>query len=99
MKIPHCWKSHGTAQITFKLLSNCLDPFRSPPQFRELDHGLGVCKEHYAQYYVPKSSILFAGNGAVKISSEACGFSPFKIYYSDYPKSFISRINEVYFFP
>ena len=46
-----------------------------------------------------KASILFAGNGAVKISSVACGFSPVKIYYSDYPKSFISRINDVYFFP
>ena len=45
------------------------------------------------------SSILFAGNGAVKISSVACGFSPVKIDYSDYPKSFISRINEVYSFP
>ena len=47
---------------------------------------------------VPKSSILFAGNGAVKVSSVACGFSPVKIDYSDYPKSLISRKNEVYFF-
>ena len=30
-----------------------------------------------------------------KNSSVACGFSSFKIYYSDYPKSLISRINEV----
>ena len=29
-------------------------------------------------YYVPKRSILFAGNGEVKISSVACGFSPVK---------------------
>ena len=29
----------------------------------------------------------------------ACGFSPVKIDYSDYLKSFISQINEVYFFP
>ena len=50
------------------------------------------------KYYVPNSSILFAGNGVVKISSVACGFSPVKIDYSDYPKSFISRINEDYFF-
>ena len=35
----------------------------------------------------------------MKISSVACGFSPVKIDYSDYPKSFISRINEVYLFP
>ena len=40
-----------------------------------------------------KSSILFAGNGAVKISSVACVFSFVKIDYSDYLKSFISRIN------
>ena len=59
------------------------------------NHGLAVCKERYAYYYVPKSSILFAGNGAVKISSVACGLSPVKIDYSDYPKSFVSRINEV----
>ena len=45
-----------------------------------------------------KSSILFGGNGAVKISSVACGFSSIKIDYSDYPKSLISRINEVMFF-
>ena len=43
---------------------------------------------------LPKSSILFAGNDAMKISSVACGFSPVKIDYSDYPKSFISRIME-----
>ena len=39
-----------------------------------------------------------AGNGAVKVSSVACGFSPVIIDYSDYLKSFISRINGVYFF-
>ena len=32
----------------------------------------------------------------LKISSVACGFSSFKIDYSDYSKSLISRINEVY---
>ena len=47
---------------------------------------------------VPKSSILFAGNGAVKLSSVACGFSSIKFDYSDYPKSLISRLNEVYVF-
>ena len=52
--------------------------------------------EHYAQYYVPKSSILLAGTGVWKISSVACGFSSIKIDYSDYPKNLISRINEVY---
>ena len=63
-----------------------------------IESWLGVCKEYYAKYYVQKSSILFAENGAVKISSVACGFSPVQIHYSDYPKSVISRINEVYFF-
>ena len=38
-------------------------------------------------------------NGAVKISSVSCGFSPVKIDYSDYPKSFINRMNKLYFFP
>ena len=41
---------------------------------------------------------MLAGTGVWKISSVACGFSSFKIDYSDYPKSLISRINEVYFF-
>ena len=62
---------------------------------RELNHSLGVCKEHCAKYNVPKSSILLARTGVWKISSVACGFSPHKIDYSDYPKSLISRINEV----
>ena len=31
-----------------------------------------------------------------KMSCVACGFSSIKIDYSDYPKSLISRINEVY---
>ena len=64
----------------------------------ESNHGLGVCKEHYALCYVPKSSILLAGTGLWKISSVAVGFSSIKIDYSDYLKSLISRINEVYVF-
>ena len=39
-----------------------------------------------------------AGNGEVKISSVACRFSSIKIHYSNYPKSLISKINEVYVF-
>ena len=65
---------------------------------RESNHGSGVCKEHYAQYYVPKSSIVLAGTGVRTITSVACGFSSININYSDYPKSLISRINEVYEF-
>ena len=34
--------------------------------------------------------------GVWKNSSVACGFSSIKIDYSDYPKSLISKINEVY---
>ena len=61
--------------------------------FRESNHGSGVYKEHYALYYVPKSSILLAVTGVWKINSVACGFSSIKIDHSDYPKSLISRIN------
>ena len=43
-----------------------------------------------------KSSILLARTGVSKISSVACGYSSIKIDYSDYPKSLISRKNEVY---
>ena len=49
-------------------------------------------------YYVGKSSILLAGTGVRKISYVACGFSPIEIHFSDYTKSLISRINEVYVF-
>ena len=49
-------------------------------------------------FFVPKRSILLAGTGVWKISSVACGFSSIYIDYSDYPKSLISRINEVYVF-
>ena len=65
---------------------------------RESNHGSGVCKEHYVSYHVSKSSILSAGTGVWKISSVACGFSSIKSNYSDYLKSLISRINEVYAF-
>ena len=49
-------------------------------------------------YTVRKSSILLAGTGVRKISSVARGFSPIKIHFSEYLKSLISRINEVYVF-
>ena len=45
-----------------------------------------------------KAPFLIGGTGIWKISSVECGFSCFKIDYSDYPKSLISRINEVYVF-
>ena len=40
-----------------------------------------------------KSYILLAGTGVMKISTVACGSSPIKIRYFDYPKHFIDRIN------
>ena len=42
-----------------------------------------------------KSCILLAGTGVRKNITLACGFSLIKIHYSDYPKRFINRINEV----
>ena len=46
----------------------------------------------------PESSILLAGIGVWKVSTEACVFSSIKIDYYDYQKSLFSRINEVYVF-
>ena len=65
---------------------------------RESNQAPGVRKVHYAYYYVQKSSILLGGTGVRKISSLAYGFRPIEIHFSDYPKSLISRINEVYVF-
>ena len=69
----------------------------SPPQFENIMARVYVRSIMCSMYYVPNSPILFARNGTVKISSVACGFSPVKVNYSDYPKSFISRINKVFF--
>ena len=73
--------------------------------FLEINGSIGesnqascVCKVHYAQYHVQKSSILLARTGVRKITSVACGFNSIKIPFSDYPKSLISRMNEVYVF-
>ena len=83
-----CKREYGNATIT--------DHSGKSATIREPDHGLGVCKELYVWYYVPKSFILLTGTGVWKISSVACGFRSIKIDYSDYSKSLISRINEVY---
>ena len=40
----------------------------------------------WAMYYVWKSCIVLAVTGIRKNSNVACGFSPIKIHYSDYPK-------------
>ena len=55
---------------------------------RESNQASGVLKEHYALYYVQKSSILLAGTDVRKISLVARGFSPIKIHFSDYPEKF-----------
>ena len=44
------------------------------------------------------SMYVLAGTGIRNIISVACGFSSIKVHFSDYPKSLISRINEVYVF-
>ena len=49
-------------------------------------------------YYLCKSSTLLARTGQRKTSIVACGSSPIKIHYFDYPKCFNNRINEVYVF-
>ena len=45
---------------------------------------------------ITRSTMYQKAPGVWKISSVACGFSSIEIDYSDYPKSLISRINEVY---
>ena len=52
---------------------------------RELNQASGVCKADYALYYVLKSSIFLARTGVRIIGAVACGFSPIKIHFSDYP--------------
>ena len=73
----------------FKLVMTERDNYLSGKSatIRESNHGSCIYKEHYALYYVPKSSILLAGTGVWKISSVACGFSSTKIDYTDCPKS------------
>ena len=53
-------------------------------------------RSHIGRSDVQKSSILIVGTGVWKISSVARGFSSIKIDISDYLKSLISRVNEVY---
>ena len=57
---------------------------------RESNQATGVDKGALRvelHLYVQKS-ILLAGTGVRKISSVLCGFSPIKIHFSDYLKSF-----------
>ena len=85
--------SHAQSVASIKALNK--HQSGKPGTIRESNETLGA---HYVSYCVQKSSILLAGTGVRKMSSVACGFSSVKIYFSDYPKSLISRINEVYVF-
>ena len=43
-----------------------------------------------------KNLHFISGNWRKEICTVACGFSPIKVHYSDHPKRFTNRINEVY---
>ena len=58
----------------------------------------GTIRESNLVSGVRKGSIVLARTGIRKFSSVACGFSPIKVHFSDYRKSLLSRINEVYVF-
>ena len=47
--------------------------------------------------HLEKSSILFTGTGVRKNKNKK-GSRHIKVHYTDYPKRFINRINEVYVF-
>ena len=66
----------------------------SPPQFENRIMARVYVRSITRSTMYQKAPFL-AGTGVWKISSVACGFSSIKIHYSDYPKSLISRINEV----
>ena len=66
----------------------------SPPQFENRIMAWVYVRSISRSAIYQKAPILLAGTGV----SLACGFSSIKIDYPDYPKSLISRINEVYVF-
>ena len=68
-----------------------------PGTIRESNQVSGVRCVHCAQY-VRKGSFMLAGTCVRTISSVACELRPIKSRFSDYSKSLISRINEVYVF-
>ena len=53
---------------------------------RESNHGSGVCKEHYAYYYICTKMLIFVSRTTLicKISSVACGFSSIKLDHSKF---------------
>ena len=72
--------------------------WESPPQFENRIMARMYVRSNMHSIMYQKAPFLIAGSGVWKISSVACGFSSIKIDYSNYPKSLISRINEVYVF-
>ena len=63
----HLYHAASQKQVITNII-HCSPHSGKSATIRESNQGSGVCKEHYVLYYVPKSSILFNGNGAVKIS-------------------------------
>ena len=54
-----------------------------PGTIRESNQASGVRKAHSRSTMYEKNSILLAGTDIRKISSVACGLSPFKIHFSE----------------
>ena len=68
-------------------VSRCIHSGKSAI-IRESNHGSGVCKEHYAKYFVPKSIHFVSRNWRMENKFLACGFSYIKIDYSDKSEKF-----------
>ena len=73
-----------SAFMVRKMLVRHATTFGKVRHISRIESWLGVYKEHYTKYYVPKSSILLARTGVWKMCSVACGFSSIKIDYSYY---------------
>ena len=70
----------------------------SPPQFEnQIIMARVYIKSIMHSTMYQKTPFCLPEMVVVKISSVACWFSPVKIDYSDCQKSFISRINKVFF--
>ena len=70
----------------------------SPPQFENRIMARVYVRSITRSTMYQKAPFCLAGTDILNISSKAFGFSFISIDYSDYPKSLISKINEVYVF-
>ena len=70
----------------------------SPPQFENRIMARVYVRSITRSNMYQKAPFCLAGTDILNISSIAFGFSFIGIDYSDYPKSLISKINEVYVF-